>query len=61
MREYIDNGAMLGWLIDPITRRIWVYWPNQAVEVLEEPEALSGDPELPGFTLHLGPIWNPEY
>lgn len=57
MREYIGNGARLGWLIDPIERRAHLYRPGRAVEILERPATLSGDPELPGFTLDLAPIW----
>lgn len=60
MREYLDNGARLGWLIDPVRRRVYVYRRDQSVECLEEPGVVSGDPELPGFTLDLDPIWNPE-
>ena len=61
MREYIENGSLLGWLIDPITKRIWVYRPNKPVVVLEEHASISGDHELPGFTLHLAPIRYPEH
>jgi Uma2 family endonuclease len=61
MAEYLDNGARLGWLIDPIKKRVWVYRPGSAVELLQEPDSISGDPELPGFTLQLDPIWNPEF
>ena len=25
MQEYLDNGAQLGWLLDPLTRRVHVY------------------------------------
>lgn len=57
MQEYIDNGAQLGWLIDPQTRRVEVYRPGQTVEILTNPSALSGDPLLPGFTLALKRIW----
>lgn len=49
MQEYIDNGARLGWLIDPIEKRAYIYHPDQPVEVLDNPSALSGDPVLPGF------------
>ncbi|HCF28623.1 MAG TPA: hypothetical protein DEV81_15790, partial [Cyanobacteria bacterium UBA11049] len=28
MQEYINNGARLGWLIDPQTRRVEIYRPN---------------------------------
>ncbi len=61
MQEYIDNGARLGWLIDPIGRRAYVYRPGVAVEVLDMPQTLSGDPELAGFALDLGAIWEPGF
>lgn len=57
MAEYMENGARLGWLIDPQNRRVHVYRPDQPLETLEEPTAVSGDPVLPGFTLDLWTIW----
>ena len=59
MEEYIANGAQLGWLINPETRRVHVYRPGTQTEILEQPEAVSGDPVLPGFTLDLREIWEP--
>jgi Uma2 family endonuclease len=57
MREYRDNGARLGWLIDLEARKVEIYRPNQEVEVLESPATLSGETVLPGFVLNLEPIW----
>ncbi len=57
MREYIDNGARLGWLIDPLERKVYVYRPGAKVERLDDPQAVSGDPVLPGFTMELGRLW----
>lgn len=57
MQEYIDHGARLGWLIDPQSRRVYLYRPTVEVEVLQDPERLSGDPVLSGFTLELQQIW----
>ena len=57
MREYRDNGARLGWLIDLETRQVEIYRPNQEVEVLESPVTLSGENVLPEFVLNLEPIW----
>jgi Uma2 family endonuclease len=57
MREYLDNGAQLGWLIDPAQRRVYVYRPQASVLTLENPETLSGDPVLAGFVLDLREIW----
>ncbi|AFY55389.1 hypothetical protein Riv7116_2894 [Rivularia sp. PCC 7116] len=57
MKEYIDNGAKLGWLLDPQSRRVEIYRPGSAVEVLENPDSLSGDKVLPGFVLNLRRVW----
>ena len=60
MLEYIDNGARLGWLIDPISspKRVHIYRPQAEVEIFDNPETVSAEPELPGFTLNLTRIWN---
>ena len=57
MAEYIENGVRLGWLIDPRQRRVYVYRPGQPVQTLENPETVSGESVLPGFTLNLREIW----
>ncbi|NEO85324.1 MAG: Uma2 family endonuclease [Spirulina sp. SIO3F2] len=57
MEEYRSNGAQLGWLIDPKNKRVEIYRPGQAVEVLENPQTLSGEGILPGFSLNLQRIW----
>ena len=57
MSEYLENGAQLGWLIDPQHRQVFVYRPAQPVECLESPTTVSGDPLLPGFVLNLLEIW----
>ncbi|NJN21388.1 MAG: Uma2 family endonuclease [Leptolyngbya sp. RL_3_1] len=57
MQEYLDNGAQLGWLIDPQNQRVEIYRAGQAVEVLEQPATLFGEAVLPGFTLNLKRIW----
>lgn len=61
MVEYLDNGARLGWLIDPERRRVAIYRPGVAVEVLEAPVTVAADPELPGFVLELAEIWEPSW
>ena len=57
MQEYIDNGAQLGWLIDPSSRAVCVYRPNRPVERLEHPTTISGEAVLPGFTLDVRTLW----
>jgi Uma2 family endonuclease len=57
MKEYQENGAKLGWLIDPKNQRVEIYRPDQEVEILENPTTLSGENILPGFILNLTLIW----
>ena len=59
MDEYMANGARLGWLLDPLERRAHIYRPGAQPEILDNPETLSADPELTGFTLDLTRIWEP--
>lgn len=49
MQVYIDHGATLGWLIDPFRRRVHIYRPGVDVVVLDDPETVNGEPDLPGF------------
>ena len=49
MEEWIASGVALGWLIDPFARQVHVYRPGVVPEVLDNPETINGDPELPGF------------
>jgi Uma2 family endonuclease len=53
MQEYLDNGTSLGWLIDPQSQTVEIYRPRQSVEILANPESLSGETVLPGFVLNL--------
>ncbi|SRR5579871_113009 len=61
MEEYRENGAALGWLIDPATRKVHIYRPGRRVEILKHPKRVKGDPELPGFVLDLARIWKPDF
>lgn len=61
MQEYVANGTRLGWLLDPLDRRVYVYRPGVAVESLENPTAISGDSELPGFIFDLTCIWEENF
>jgi len=53
MREYIDNGSLLGWLIHTQDNQVEIYRKGQSVEILENPTQLSGEDVLPGFLLNL--------
>ncbi len=56
----MENGAKLGWLLDPQNRRVEIYRSQSPVEVLENPTELSGEEILPGFRLSLQRIWKDE-
>jgi Uma2 family endonuclease len=53
MKEYLDNGLRLGWLLDPETQRLEVYRGDRPVELLDNPSQLSGESILSGFILNL--------
>jgi Uma2 family endonuclease len=57
MREYLANGAQLGWLLDPEPRHVYVYRPDRPVERLDNPNSIAGDPVLPGFVLDIREVW----
>ena len=60
MEEYISNGALLGWLIEPFERQVFVYRPGRSIQQLDQPMKIDAGPELPGFVLDLTKIWEPE-
>lgn len=57
MQEYVENGAVLGFLIDRKNRTVHSYRSDRTPEILEQPETVSGDPELPRFILQMAKIW----
>jgi Uma2 family endonuclease len=57
LQEYIANGARLGWLIDPLEKRVYICRPDQSIEVLDDPPAVSGEAVLPGFVLSVRELW----
>jgi len=60
MREWMDNGAKLGWLIDPDSRSVYIYRPGQTTERLVDPDRVEGEPPVEGFVLEMADIWNPD-
>jgi Uma2 family endonuclease len=65
MEEYMANGVRLGLLIDSRSetlrerknRQVHVYRPNQEPEILDDPESVSCEPEMPMFALKMAKIW----
>ncbi len=57
MEEYIENGASLGWLIDPLNKKVHIYRPEKDVETLDSPEKIYGRPYLKGLVIKISEIW----
>ena len=57
MQEYPDNSVQLGWLINRQTRQVEIYRADRSVNVVDNPESLSGEDVLFGFTLRIAEIW----
>lgn len=43
--------------IDRKNRKVYIYRPEKEPEILDNPETVSADPELPGFVLRMAKIW----
>ena len=57
MKEYLENGTKLGWLINPKAKQVEIYRQGKEVEILDNPTTLSGEDLLPDFVLDLELIW----
>ncbi|MFD2574304.1 Uma2 family endonuclease [Spirosoma soli] len=54
MREYVDNGCRLGWLIDPKAQEVRIYRADGSIHVRHGfDESLSGEDVLIGFIFDL--------
>ena len=59
MLEYLEQGAQLGWLIDPENRTVEIYRPNGKVEKRTGIDKVEGEGPVAGFVLDLTDVWNP--
>jgi Uma2 family endonuclease len=57
MEQYVENGARLGWLIDPKAKKVHVYRPDEETEILDNPKIVWGENVLENFELDLTEIW----
>lgn len=58
MREWMANGAQLGWLIDGDRRIVHVYREgSRQRETRSGLESLAGEGPMDGFHLDLRPVW----
>ena len=54
MAEWMEGGSRLGWLLDAIDRRVYIFRPGHEMEILENPAMLYGEDVLPGFVFEVG-------
>jgi len=57
MREWLENGAELAWLVVPDAKTVYIYRPGAPVETVEGASRLAGDGPIQGFELDLTDIW----
>lgn len=57
MAEYISNGVRLGLLIDRQNNQVHIYRGDRQPQILDRPESVSCEAEMPGFTLKMAKIW----
>ena len=54
--DWIANGALLCWLVDPYKRQVYVDRPNSPTMMVSD-ERISGSGPVEGFTLNLARVW----
>jgi Uma2 family endonuclease len=59
MREYVEQGAQLGWLINPNDQTVEIYRSSGEVQKLANVEKLEGEGPVAGFALDLKYVWDP--
>jgi len=59
MREWVDNGTRLAWLIDPERRAVEVYRPGRVAETFENLDTIVGEDPVAGFELDLRRVGDP--
>jgi Uma2 family endonuclease len=60
MREWMENGVLLGWLLDADDRTAYIYRPGREPEQLAGPDRLAGEGPVEGLGLDLKEIWDPD-
>ena len=59
MQEYLEQGAQLGWLIDPENKTVEIFRTNGETELRANLNSLEGEGPVAGFVLDLTYVWDP--
>jgi Uma2 family endonuclease len=57
IREYLDAGVALVWVVDPVFRTIMVYRPDAEPRSFNVLDELTAEPHLPGFRAAVAAIF----
>ena len=57
MKEYIDCGVKLGWLIHPDNKQVEIYRLGKDKEILDYPQRIYGENILPNLVVELSEIF----
>ena len=57
---WLNHGVRLVWVVQPETRTVDVYRPDQAIVTLGDKDALDGLDVLPGFTCDVSAVFGPQ-
>ncbi len=58
MQLWMENGASLAWLLDPIDGAVTIYRPARVPETLVRPEVVRGEGPVEGWELPCGRLWS---
>lgn len=57
VHEYLGAGSRLVWVVERKTRSVMVYRAGGTAQLLREPDTLSGEDVLPGFSVRVRDIF----
>ena len=57
MQLWLDNGAQLAWLIDPVDQTVTIYSPAADSETLHRPQNITATAPVAGFELRTSTLW----
>jgi Uma2 family endonuclease len=58
VKEYLDAGVALVWVVDPAFRTVQVYRREASPELFNDQQYLSAEPHLPGFRVAVADIFD---
>lgn len=57
VREYLDVGVQLVWVVEPVFQTVTVYRPNERPRLFSGDDVLVGDPDLVGLKIIVAEIF----